>query len=444
MLMNPHDEAPREGIADRRRALRRLSDRVGLQLQHELDAACRISQTLFRSINVDELVQTTLKIALDETDSEAGSILLADAESKQLIFRFVIGEKAAMLNGTGIPWDKGIAGSVFQSREPAVICNVKEDARHLGAVDEKTGFVTRDMITLPLQQWRSDPIGVLTVMNKRGGQLDRRDLPLLTLISAFAALAIQQAHLFEEAKMAEVVRLLGDIGHDLKNLLQPVVSGTWILKEELGGVYRRLATVDAAQATTSQAICDDTLKMIQRTSDRIHDRVKEIADCVKGLSSPPQFAPCLVHQIVEEVFQTLRVVASDKGLSLLSKDLDGLPEIQADARRLYNALYNLINNAIPETPRGGSITVSGFTKPAERHVTVTVADTGRGMPPDVRDRLFTPRAVSTKSGGTGLGTKIVKDVVAAHHGTITVESTVGRGTTFCLRLPLDPRHVEPP
>jgi signal transduction histidine kinase len=103
-----------------------------------------------------------------------------------------------------------------------------------------------------------------------------------------------------------------------------------------------------------------------------------------------------------------------------------------------------VNNAIPETPRGGRITVSGRADPANGHVLVSVADTGRGMPPEVRDRLFTPRAVSTKSGGTGLGTKIVKDVVAAHKGRITVESEVGVGTTFHIRLPLDPTRAEIP
>ena len=69
---------------------------------------------------------------------------------------------------------------------------------------------------------------------------------------------------------------------------------------------------------------------------------------------------------------------------------------------------------------------------------VSVIDTGRGMPPDVRDRLFTKRAMSTKSGGTGLGTKIVKDVVDAHGGKVWVESELGIGTKIHIALPLSP------
>ena len=72
-------------------------------------------------------------------------------------------------------------------------------------------------------------------------------------------------------------------------------------------------------------------------------------------------------------------------------------------------------------------------------IALAVADTGGGMSPEIRDRLFSANAVSTKKGGTGLGTKIVKDVVDAHKGKIWVESEPGAGTTFHLRFPLDPR-----
>jgi signal transduction histidine kinase len=135
--------------------------------------------------------------------------------------------------------------------------------------------------------------------------------------------------------------------------------------------------------------------MIQKTTERIHDRVKEIADCVKGLSSTPRFSPCHVATVVEDVIDTLRMLAAEKNIRLLTRDLDRLPEIQADDRRLYNAFYNLINNAIPEVPEGGSITVQGLFQPGSTHIDVSVTDTGRGMPPEVRDRLFSAKAVTT-------------------------------------------------
>jgi signal transduction histidine kinase len=115
-----------------------------------------------------------------------------------------------------------------------------------------------------------------------------------------------------------------------------------------------------------------------------------------------------------------------------------LPIIQADERRLYNAFYNLVNNAISEVPAGGMVTVRGLVDDTTGDVIMSVADTGRGMPPEVRDSLFMSRIFSRKVGGTGLGMKIIKDVVDAHKGRITVESKEGVGTTFYLRLPLNP------
>jgi signal transduction histidine kinase len=165
-----------------------------------------------------------------------------------------------------------------------------------------------------------------------------------------------------------------------------------------------------------------------------------MADCVKGLSSPPNFAACRMEAVVREVFQTLLLVAKEKQIALRTEALESLPDIQADERRLYNAFYNLINNAIPETPAGGSITIRGQYQRGTSQVTVSVIDTGRGMPAHIRERLFSARAVTTKKGGTGLGTKIVKDVIDAHHGKVWVESEEGRGTTFHLQLPLDPRQ----
>jgi len=122
---------------------------------------------------------------------------------------------------------------------------------------------------------------------------------------------------------------------------------------------------------------------------------------------------------------------------LRADGLDALASIMADERMLYNAFYNLLNNAIPEVPAGGSITVRGRVDPDEKTVLLSVADTGRGMPPEIRDRLFTARAISSKKSGTGLGTKIIKDVVDAHRGQIAVESEVGQGTTFHIHLPID-------
>ena len=413
-----------------------------LHYKTELAAVQRISQGLFHTIDLDQLVETTLRIALEEVGAEAGSILLADPDHEQLVFQYSIGEKPVP-RGTTIHWHQGISGAVFQSGEPRITHEVAQNASHYRQIDDHTGFVTRDMITVPLRRWRGEPIGVLNVLNKRTGQPNDQDLELLTIVSAFAALAIQQAKQFEDARKAEVVTLLGDIGHDLKNLLTPVQAGVELLRDVVKDLFGAMKSAELTHNKTNKEICDESVEIAQNGIRRLHDRVKEMADCVKGLSSPPHFAPCRLAAVIDEVFQTLHVLAKEKQIALQADGLESLPVIQADERRLYNAFYNLVNNAIPETPPGGSITVRGQIDHDTGSIALVVTDTGRGMPPEIRERLFSARSVSTKKGGTGLGTKIIKDVVDAHKGKIWVDSAPNMGTTFHLRLPLDPTSPQP-
>ena len=411
---------------DRRKGGRRESDRILLQRDRELEAARRISEVLFQHRDIDALVEAALCTALDEVGAEAGSVLLAEPDSRRLVFRYCVGD-SIVPKGTSMPWDQGIAGKVFQTGVAAILSDVKQSSDHFPGIDQAVGFVTRDMISLPLKQWNGDPVGVMNVLNKREGTLGKNDLDLLTILCAFTALTIQQARLFEEAKLAQVVRLMGNICHDIKNFLQPIVSGVSMIRDE----------IDNLDDEKSHATCVKYLAMIERASGRIDSRAKEIVDCIKGVSAPLSLAPCRIIDVVNEVYATLRVLAEERNISLATKALDQLPAIQADEKRLYNALYNLVNNAIPEIPAGGSITISGQVDSGG--IIFSVADTGKGMASEVRDALFTHAVVSTKRSGSGIGMKIIKDVVDAHHGRIWVDSEVDKGTTFHIRLPSDLR-----
>jgi PAS domain S-box-containing protein len=244
------------------------------------------------------------------------------------------------------------------------------------------------------------------------------------------------AELLEETKLAGVTMMLGDIAHDIKNMLMPVLNGAKLLDDDLQELFASLPDVTPKQVTASKKFSRDAIDMIVNNARRIQGRMREIADTVKGISSPLRFAPCRVSEVVEGVFGILRFYAAEMEVSLHAQGLDALPSIQADENRLFNAFYNLVNNAIPETPAGGSITIGGSAGPDGKTVVLTVADTGGGMPPEIRDKLFTKEAISGKAGGTGLGTKIVKDAVDAHAGTVSVHSEQGKGTTFTIHLPI--------
>jgi signal transduction histidine kinase len=404
----------------------------------ELAAAQRMSEVFSQQIKLQDLMEQALHIALDVVDAENGSILLAEPEARQLVFYHSIGAKPVP-SGTAVPWDEGIAGTVFRTGCPEIVPDAQTDKRHFKKVDEATGSVTHDMITIPLRQWEGAPIGVMQVMNKRGDTfLDQDDLAILTIISALAAAAIEHTKLVEAAKLAEVAQMMGDITHDIKNLLMPVVCGAGILQAEINELLERLPDIEIERARASRELCNEVINMLREDARRIQDRVREIADAVKGLSSPLEFSACEMSSIVSNVFRSLGVLAQERSITLATENLELLPLIVVDARRIYNALYNLINNAIPEVPAGGSITVRGKTLPNEGAIVVSVIDTGRGMPVEIRDRLFTKGVVSTKPGGTGLGTKIVKDVVDAHGGKVWAESELGKGTTINIILPLSP------
>ncbi|BFU97099.1 MAG: putative Histidine kinase [Nitrospira sp.] len=241
----------------------------------------------------------------------------------------------------------------------------------------------------------------------------------------------------------EMTQLLGEISHDVKNLLMPMVTGTDLLAEEIDDLFKSLPEQISARSDGHHQTCEEVLQLLRNTSRRIQDRMKEIADYVAVTSAPQRLEPCQIGKIADGVAKTLRVLVQQKQIALQLEDLESLPTIVGDGNRLYSLLYNLVHNAVPEVPPLGSITIRGRHDPGTQSIVLMVEDTGKGMPEDVRKTLFTSRAVSRKAGGTGLGTKIVKDVVDAHGGDISVGSQEGQGTTFIITLPIHPPTFPP-
>ena len=201
--------------------------------------------------------------------------------------------------------------------------------------------------------------------------------------------------LAEEAKLAEIARLLGDIGHDVKNMMMPIVMGADLLDCELKELLKRFAGDDENRSKATEELSQEVFGMVRSNSRRIQDRVKEIADAVKGRSGPASFAACQISTLISAVFSTLRYFAEQNGVRLSAGNLDDLPVLNADENRLFNVFYDLINNAIPETPRGGSITVDGRFDSETEVLTLSVKDTGRGMPREVQT-AFSPNVQSVE------------------------------------------------
>ena len=341
---------------------------------------------------------------------------------------------------------EGLIGRAWATGKPIWIPDVQKDSAFRRArMAEKVGL--RSAFAFPVRKG-DQTYGVMEFFFREIREPDQDVLDMVANLGIRIGLYIErkqieedlrrtEARVVEEQRLAEVARVLGDIGHDLKNLLMPILSGAGLLEEELRECFTKLPEPAVSAIKPSHELTQELIEVIRRSSRRIYDRVKEIADSVKGLTRPPQFAPCRVAEIVTGVYATLRVLADERRVALLTDSLEMLPMIRADENRLFNALYNLVNNAIPEVPPGGSVTVRGRTEPSGKQIVLSVIDTGKGMSPEIRDSLFTYQAISRKVGGTGLGTKIVKDVVDAHGGSIWVESTEGKGTAFHITLSVE-------
>ena len=431
----------RAALTETKRSARRLS------------AEYAVTRVLAESANIKDATHGVLRVVGETLDWEIG--MFWGLEPQDNVLRFIDLWHAPNVEATELIQDnrgrtfrrgEGLVGRVWDTGKSIWIPDVCADPTFRRA-DMAARAGLHGAFAFPVSKGER-LYGVIDCFSRTSREPDRDVLEMLADLGIKVGLFVDrkwteaelrrsEARLAEEQRLAEVARVLGDIGHDLKNLLMPIKGGAELLEEELSECFTQLPEPASTAAKPARERTHELTEMIRQNSRRINDRVKEIADSVKGLTRPPQFAPCRLANVVSNVYQTLRVVANERHVDLRAEGLDSLPVIRADESRLFNAIYNLVNNAIPEIPAGGSVTVRGRRDESGKHVVLSVIDTGKGMSPEVRDSLFSYKAISRKVGGTGLGTKIVKDVVDAHGGTITVESTEGKGTAFHITLSID-------
>jgi len=417
--------------------------RACLELRNrQIEALRRASAALASDSSFDEMVRDTLTVAVEVLDATDGALLLYDPEKEALVVRCAVGPSADRVAGASMPVGEGTAGQVFRSGSPALV-------QGPDGVSDTSLTSAPSAVAVPLKRSGNTLLGVLQVQNALI-PFDERDVEVLEIIGAQVAVVFQIARLSEEARQAQIVHMLGDISHDIKNMLTPIQTGLQTLQPMLETLFIQLDEIAASCPeaepwggkirAAAAAVTEDYGWIVDNALDsaeRVQERTQEIADAVKGELAPPVFRTADLNETVHSVARALRLVAERAGVSLLL-DLDPeLPAAEFDPKQVYNALYNLVNNAIPETPAGGQVTVRTRGPQTEGECfLLEVEDTGRGMPEYVRARLFTDRAISTKPGGSGLGTRIVAAVVRRHHGTIAVRSEEGRGSTFSVRLPL--------
>lgn len=205
-----------------------------------------------------------------------------------------------------------------------------------------------------------------------------------------------------------------------------------------------LTAIKGYAETLRKEVDTATGKKYLETVERNTDRLINIVNDLMLLSSLEERTALELEDIdlgscLENVIRGFDQRLKDKQLSLVIDVKENLPPIKADLFKLEQMLVNLLDNAVKYTDRG-EVTVSMDVR--DRRVHIQVSDTGIGIPKDDIPRIFerfyvVDKSRSRKSGGTGLGLSIVKHIVLLHHGTIDIESVLGKGTTVTVTLPID-------
>ncbi len=219
----------------------------------------------------------------------------------------------------------------------------------------------------------------------------------------------------DKERLAAIGETAGMIGHDIRNPLQAIINELFIARQSMG-VY---PSEDIKEALES-------IGLIQEQTDYISKIVSDLQDYARPLN--PEYETVKLGDLVTSVFQTINIPEK----ITISVDIKDSPEIRTDPTFIKRVLTNLTNNAIQSMPEGGKLTLTAYKKGPE--TTITVSDTGKGIPEDVKPRIFTP-LVTTKAKGQGLGLAVVKRLVEALHGNVTFESQEEKGTTFIVTLP---------
>ncbi len=428
----------------------RLREEVA-QLSRQLAAVQRIAAGLSSVTKVDDIVREALGLCLEIAEADAGSLVLHDPKKEKLVYRYVIGEAAATITGLEIAPTQGIAGQVFTSGESLISEDVSKEKSHYAGVQEQTGYVTHNMVTVPLKSVDGSPIGVIQVLNKREGAFTDNDVRLIEIMASEVAAAVESARLAEEARLATVVRYLGDLSHDVKNMIAPVKTGSETLQmfaeeawEALDQVAAEAGPELAEKITeavgTFRDFMPELIEMFLEGSDAVQQRMAEVSNAIKGMVSEPTFEEADVPEIAGRVLNLLKTQAEKACVTLAVESGEDVPTACVDKKQIYNLIYNLIFNAIDACSDGCSVTFRTLAGPSGswpdgNYLILECEDTGPGIPPEVKAKLFTENAVSTKPMGTGLGTKIVANVVRAHGGTIELDSEVGRGTIVRCKIP---------
>jgi signal transduction histidine kinase len=281
----------------------------------------------------------------------------------------------------------------------------------------------------------------------------RRALEAKRLADEHDRLAAQLSAQFDELvrteRLATLGRLSAGVGHELANAATPLLANVDLLCDEMERLRELLrinvqAVENGFQRQTLDQLANLTRKLQGRTDDfdetlaGLRASGAQLESLVHGLKRVARNAheaqPCDVNQVVISALALLRH-RFKSGINL-ERDLNALPSVICRGPEIAQVILNLLGNAADAVESAPVRSVKVRTWEADGRVHLEVSDSGSGIDPVVRGRLFEPFVTTKDAGrGTGLGLSICKNIVESHGGSITVDSEKGKGARFTIALP---------
>ena len=396
------------------------------QLHAHVEAAQRHFEKMHRlieatksvnsSLKIDDLLDIILRTATDEVRADRGTVYLVDESTKELWSKVYQGSDLVEIR---LQIGKGIAGYVAASGETLNIGDAYADPRFNPEVDKASGYKTRNILSMPMRDRNRKIIGVFQLLNKENGLFTREDQEYLEAISVPASIAIENARLAQEMvqheRLSAVGKMASTIIHDIKNPLGALRLSAQIMKSK--SADKQIGTL--ADGMISQV-------------DRFVAMTQEILDFSRGVST------LNLQQInfAEFVETLLTLVENELGSRkiVLKKEISFEGMVTIDPDKIARTFYNILGNAMDAMPKGGTIMLDASSD--GDMLSISFKDTGSGMPPAIKAKIFEPFLTHGKRHGTGLGMAIVKRIIDDHKGSIVIDSQEGKGTTVIMLLPL--------
>lgn len=416
-------------------------------------ARLRILLDVIKAMSAETDFDRLLQLIMEETtramEADRSTLFLVDHQRGELWSRVALGLQHKEIRFKS---HLGIAGHVATTGELLNIPDAYEDPRFNQEVDRQTGYRTRTILCMPIRNKVGTIVGVLQVLNKRSGVFTAADQELLDALASQAAIALENAKLYEDLRRAygELKQLdamkgnfLANISHELRTPLAPIIGYVEMLLSGRPGPLtdrqRSHLTVVEQAVQRLQGLIEDLLAFVQMDQGELAIQARAFA----------------IGPLLEERGRLIMPRATEKGLMVEFGIPPELPDVRVDPKQIARALMLMLDNAVKFTPQGGRITLSAKAHvapddapPGWQHgyVEVSLSDTGIGIPADkiprIFDKFYQVDASATRSyGGTGLGLALVKQIMHAHGTRVDVESTPGVGSTFRFRLPIVEAHA---